>query len=147
MRGLDVELSWRRGDAREFRPPECLHLFDVALGVEQGHVRNIRSIYAETIPANYFVITLGIGQVLKEQLGQIQGTAAPGSHRKYKICHLGQDSLLAGCLRLSQTRLQRFALICQSKPFGSWPPHRLRELRLNAPVDKRRHPFAGKPRR
>jgi hypothetical protein len=32
-------------------------------------------------------------------------------------------------------------------PAGSWPPHRLRGLRLNAPVDKRRHAVAGKPRR
>src|SRR5215472_10049364 len=87
MGRLDIELPWRRGDARKLRLPERPHFLDVPLRIEQRHVRYLRHVDTESVEGDDLVVALGIRQVLFEQLGKIPGTAAASRHRKDEVFH------------------------------------------------------------
>src|SRR5215470_14633799 len=85
MRSLDVEPTLHRGDARELRFPEGLDFLDVTLRVEKGHVREVRRIDAEPIPAMDFMVALRVGEVQLEQRGEVLGAAASRGQREDEI--------------------------------------------------------------
>src|SRR5471032_3239646 len=75
VRGLYIEPRAAVKDDCELIAPEVLNLFDIAFGVEQGHMRDVWRSQPEISPVEKFVVAFRIGQVLRQQLRE-EGAAA-----------------------------------------------------------------------
>src|SRR5690242_4725791 len=91
MRCLDIKARASLQDDRQLIAPECLDFFDIALRIEQGHMRDVGCSQTKVAWPYKFVMAFGVRQIGRQKLRQEGRAAASSRHceNELSIGHLG----------------------------------------------------------